>query len=154
MSPEAASSAHRTKGNTDSSQSGSWLERISMWDNVEADAHIRKGLSITLATYLQELMDLTDEEAAHLIGRSRSTYNRYRNEGRQLGSSEAERALRYARLISLAADTFGTIGEAKDWMLEANYALGGRVPFEMAETDPGARLVQDLLLGLQYGNPV
>ncbi len=109
---------------------------------------------MSLAVYLQDVLELTDEEAGNLIGRSRSTYNRYRKEGRALGASEAERAVRYARLLSLAADTFGSLDEAKDWMREANYALGGRAPLDMAETDPGARVVQDLLLGLQYGHAV
>lgn len=146
MAPEAAVSPKRSRDR--------WLDLVSKWDNTEADARIREGLPMSLAVYLQDVLELTDEEAAHLIGRSRSTYNRYRNEGRELGASEAERAVRYARLLSLAAETFGTLDEAKDWMREANYALGGRAPLDMAETDPGSRVVQDLLLGLQYGHPV
>ena len=130
-----------------------WLGKISSWDDAEADRKIRGGLPIRIATHLQSLLDLTDEEAAHLIGRSRSTYARYRNDDRPLGTAEAERAVRFAQLLALAADTFGSLEEAKDWMKEDNYSLGGEKPFEMAETDPGARVVRDLLYGLQYGHP-
>lgn len=131
-----------------------WLGQVARWDDAEADTRIREGLPFELAAHLQSLLDLTDEEAAHLIGRSRSTYSRYRNKNQDLRAPEAERAVRFARLLALAADTFGSLGEAKEWMLEENYALGGAKPFELAETDPGARIVRDLLWGIQHGHPV
>ena len=134
-------------------QQDPWLGTVASWDDAEADRQIRGGLPIGIATHLQSLLDLTDEEAAHLIGRSRSTYARYRNDERPLGTAEAERAVRFAQLLALAAETFGSLEEAKGWMKEENYSLGGEKPFEMAETDPGARVVRDLLYGLQYGHP-
>jgi putative toxin-antitoxin system antitoxin component (TIGR02293 family) len=130
-----------------------WLERVAAWDDAEADAQIRKGLSVDLAVYLQKTLDLTDADTAHLLGRSRSTYARYRNAGKDLGTAEAERAVRFARLLARAAETFGSVGEAADWMHESNYRLGDARPLEMAETDPGARVVRDLLRGLQHGHP-
>jgi putative toxin-antitoxin system antitoxin component (TIGR02293 family) len=131
-----------------------WLGRVAGWDDADADRRIREGLPIEIATHLQSLLELTDAEAAHLIGRSRSTYSRYRNEGQSLGTAEAERAVRFAQLLALAAETFDSLEEAKKWMREENYALGGDTPFELAETDPGARVVRNLLLGLQHGHPV
>jgi putative toxin-antitoxin system antitoxin component (TIGR02293 family) len=131
-----------------------WLDRIARWDDAQADAAIREGLPIGLAAHLQELLNLTDEEAAQLIGRSRSTYARYRSTGRDLGMAEAERAVRLTQLIALAAETFGALDEALAWMQEENYALGGRLPLDMAETDPGARVVRNVLHGIQHGHPV
>ncbi len=131
-----------------------WLGRVARWDDTEADARIREGLPFAIAAHIQSLLDLTDEEAASLIGRSRSTYSRYRNKEQDLGTAEAERAVRFARLLALAAETFGSLEEATEWMLEENYALGGERPFDLAETDPGARVVQNLLLGIQHGHPV
>lgn len=128
-----------------------WLARVAAWDDQEADEEIRHGLSVELVTHLQQLLDLTDEAAARLIGRSRSTYARYRDAGKDLGVPEAERAVRYARLLALAAETFGSLDEARRWMGESNYALGGAVPLELAETDPGATIVRDQLLGMQHG---
>jgi putative toxin-antitoxin system antitoxin component (TIGR02293 family) len=167
MSVEAAPSdvaptATESSADRNSSESGQtqsswhedpWLGRIADWDDAEADAAIRDGIPIGLAAHLQELLSLTDEEAAQLIGRSRSTYARYRNAGRDLGMAEAERAVRLAQLIALAAETFGALDEALGWMRESNYALGGRVPFDLAETDPGARVVRDLIHGIQHGHP-
>jgi len=134
-------------------RSDPWLGRIAGWDDARADVEIRQGLPVGLTAHLQDLLGLTDEEAAHLIGRSRSTYARYRNTGRNLGTAEAERAVRFARLITLAAETFGSLGEALDWMRETNYTLGDQTPYVLAETDPGARVVRDLLIGFQHGHP-
>lgn len=131
-----------------------WLGRVARWDDTEADARIREGLPFEIAAHIQSLLNLTDKEAAGLIGRSRSTYSRYRNKDQDLGTAEAERAVRFARLLALAAETFGSLEEAKEWMLEENYALGGERPFELAETDPGARVVRNLLVGIQHGHPV
>ena len=152
---QALESATAGRESTDAPWLGDpWLGRVAQWDDAEADAAIREGLSIDLAAHLQTILNLTDEEAAQLIGRSRSTYARYRNAGRDLGMAEAERAVRLAQLIALAAETFGALDEAISWMREPNYALGGRIPVDLAETDPGARVVRNLLHGIQHGHPV
>lgn len=131
-----------------------WIGPVASWDLCEADDRIRRGLPVDLVVHLQGLLGLTDEEAAHLIGRSRSTYARYRTSKKELGVPEAERAVRYARLVALAAATFGSLDEARAWMLEPNYGLGGARPVDLAETDPGASLVRDLLMGVRYGFPL
>jgi len=72
-----------------------WLERVADWDDAEADAQIRTGLSVEIAVYRRETLDPTDAETAHLLGRSRSTHARYRNAGKDPGTAEAERAVRF-----------------------------------------------------------
>ncbi len=100
---------------------------------------------------LQELLGLTGAQAARLIGRSRSTYSRHRNQDKELGGPEAERAVRYARLLALAAEAFGSLENAAAWMQEPNRALDDDTPMDMAETDPGSTMGRDLLLGVQHG---
>ena len=133
------------------SREDSWIRRVARWDDEAADKHIRSGVSVGLAERLQVLLDLSDEEAAHLIGRSRSTYARYKKKNKDLGVTEAERAVRYARLLHLANETFGSFQEAVLWMQEPNQALGGATPIHMARTDPGATIVRDVLEGIQHG---
>ena len=128
-----------------------WVRRVADWDDATANVKIRQGISVALVVRLQELLGLTDAQAARLIGRSRSTYSRHRNQDKELGVPEAERAVRYARLLALAAETFGRLDDASAWMQEPNRALGNDTPLDMAETDPGATMVRDLLLGIQHG---
>ncbi|WP_263834807.1 antitoxin Xre-like helix-turn-helix domain-containing protein [Salinibacter sp.] len=75
------------------------------WDDATANVKIRQGISVALVVRLQELLGLTGAQAARLIGRSRSTYSRHRNQDKELDVPEAERAVRYARLLALAAET-------------------------------------------------
>ena len=131
-----------------------WLNRISGWDDARTDREIRTGLPVDLVKHLQQLLNLTDEQAAQIIGRSRSTYSRYRSENKTLGIPEAERAIRYAQLLTLAAETFGSLAEALDWICEPNYALNNEAPLQTAETGPGAEMVRELLLGMQHGFPL
>lgn len=128
-----------------------WVRWVANWDDATANVEIRQGLPIALVVRLQELLDLTDEQAARLIGRSRSTYSRHRNQDKELGVPEAERAVRYARLLALAAETFGSLEDAAAWMQEPNRALDDDTPMDMAETDPGSTMGRDLLLGVQHG---
>jgi len=131
-----------------------WLGTALDWNNADADRQIREGIPIDLATHLQLLLDLNNEEAAQLLlGRSRSTYSRYRNERRLLQGAKAERTVRFARVLALAVDTVGSIEEAIKWMREPVYGLGGERPIELAETEPGARMVRNVLHRAQHGIP-
>jgi len=122
--------------------------------DTEADKAIRSGYPVSVAEELQRFLDLSDAEMAEVLGRSRRTYTRYRNQQKQLGLPESERVFRYARLLRRATDIFGSEEKAAWWMKEPNPALDGRSPFEVALTTPGAVLVDDLLAGLEHGFPV
>jgi len=154
MNPTASPSTRENFDPEDRSETASsWLRDVAQWDDAQADAAIRQGLPVDLVVTLQDLLSLTDQKAAGLIDRARSTYARYRNSNETLTSTEAERAVRFAQLLALAAETFGDVQDGADWMRETNYRLGDEAPLEMAHTELGARVVRDLLLGIQHGHP-
>lgn len=123
-------------------------------NDTDADVQIRDGYSVAVATWLQEVLDLTDTQIADVMGRSRRTVARYRKEGKQLGVPESERLHRYLRLLDKAEHVFGTREKAAWWMTEPNAALDGRTPVDVALTAPGAAVVEDLLAGLEHGFPL
>ena len=123
-------------------------------NDTEADTAIRGGYPVTVAEQLQQVMGITDADMAQVLGRSRRTYTRYRNNQAQLGLPESERVFRYVRLLRRATTIFGSEEKAAWWMKEPNPALDGRVPFDVALTAPGAVLVDDLLASLEHGFPV
>ena len=122
-------------------------------NDTEADTAIRGGYPVAIAEQLQQVLGLTDAEMAQVLGRSRRTYTRYRNNQTQLGLPESERVFRYVRLLRRATTIFGSEEKAAWWMNEPNPALSGRVPFDVALTAPGAVLVDDLLASLEHGFP-
>lgn len=123
-------------------------------NDTEADTAIRGGYPVAIAEQLQQVLGLTDAEMAQVLGRSRRTYTRYRNNQAQLGLPESERVFRYVRLLRRATTIFGSEEKAAWWMKEPNPALDGRSPFDVALTAPGAVLVDDLLASLEHGFPV
>jgi len=123
-------------------------------NDTDADDQIREGYSVDVALRLQEVLGLSDERMAEILGRSRRTYRRYQSADKRLGLSESERLFRYLRLLSRAEDVFGSQEKAAWWMNEPNAALDGREPVEVALTTPGAVVVEDLLGGLEHGFPL
>ena len=85
-----------------------------------------------------------DRVALHISGSS-TKYKRRLTE-RQFTPEESGRLVRLARLMN-AAETLhdGDAEGARTWMESPKEALGGATPLEYAETEVGAREVEDLI---------
>lgn len=111
---------------------------------------LRKGLPFAELEALQESLDVPMEKLAPLLGISKATLHRRKAAGR-LDSAESDRVVRYARLLGLASQVLETPGNARLWLGTPKQALGGAVPLHYAETEFGAREVEDLLGRIEYG---
>ncbi|MGC9199649.1 MAG: type II RES/Xre toxin-antitoxin system antitoxin [Acidobacteriaceae bacterium] len=93
---------------------------------------------------------ITDEEIySYILPRRTLTHRRTRHES--LTHEESDRAVRIARITSLAEEVFGDEGKASRWLRKAKARFEGRSPLEMLRTEAGARLVEETLLQLDYG---
>lgn len=111
---------------------------------------VRAGLPIRIFRALAEALDVSDAELARLSGISGTTLTRRKRTG-ALSPDESERVLRLARLLHRSAEVFGRPDAAADWMKTPNQALGGIAPLAYAETEIGAREVENLLGRIEYG---
>lgn len=114
------------------------------------DEMIREGFPASALEQLMSTLDLDREEAAALLGVSERTVSRRREEG-HLKPGESDRLYRMARLLERAAEVLGDAEAARRWLKEPQWALGDRTPLRFAETDAGAREVEDLLGRIEYG---
>lgn len=112
---------------------------------------LKRGLPTSAFDQLREELGLATEALAHLTGVSTRTLARRRKRHEPLAPDTSERVLRFARLYEIAADVLGDETEARRWLKTPNTALGGRSPLDYADTEPGAREVEDLLGRLEYG---
>jgi len=64
---------------------------------------------------------------------------------------ESERIVRLGRLFQRATEVLGSDAEARTWFRAPQSALGGVSPLDYADTEPGAREVEDLLGRLEHG---
>ena len=115
---------------------------------------VRKGLPLTIqSVFLSHGMT---KEEFHMIVIPHRTF-RHRTERRNKGlqevltSDESDKALRAARVLSLAEGVFSNRDKAFSWMRKAKKRFHGETPMEMLQTEAGARLVEQMLIQLDEG---
>ena len=59
--------------------------------------------------------------------------------------------LRLVRLLSQTESVYGSRDRALAWLRRAHPRLRGRTPLEMARTDTGSRIVEELLVQIDEG---
>ena len=111
---------------------------------------VRDGLPVQELDALQESLDVPMDMLAFRLGISKATLHRRKAQGR-LGPAESERVVRFARLIGKAVKVFGNIEAARRWLSSPQFGLGGAVPLDYADTEIGAREVENLLGRIEYG---
>ena len=85
-----------------------------------------------------------------MLGISKATLHRRKNSGR-LDAAESDRVVRFARLLGRAAAVMETLDDGRRWLTSPQVGLGGAIPLEYAETEVGAREVENLLGRIEYG---
>jgi putative toxin-antitoxin system antitoxin component (TIGR02293 family) len=111
---------------------------------------IQSGLSTQELKVLQTSLAVPMERLVPLLGISKATLHR-RLAGGRLGPAESGRVVRFARLMGKALEVMESEENARRWLTSPQFGLGGAVPLDYAETEVGAREVEDLLGRIEYG---
>jgi len=111
---------------------------------------VRRGLPMDEIQALSDSLAIPLDALAPKLGMSRATLHRRKREGR-LSAGESDRVLRFARLMGRAIAVFGGDANARQWLQSPQSGLGGAAPLTYAETEVGAREVEDLLGRIEYG---
>lgn len=106
---------------------------------------MHKGLPVGSVESLRARLNVTQETLISHIHMSNGTLARRRESG-QLTTQESERVYRYAHLLNLATEMMlGDEANAIAWLKSQKDILGGVTPLEYAETEVGARAVEDYI---------
>ncbi len=111
---------------------------------------VKGGLSVQVFRVLAETLGVSDAVLANLAGISGTTLTRRKRAG-QLTPDESEHVLRIANLLERAAQVFEDVGDAAEWLKTPNLSLGNVTPLSYADTEIGAREVENLLGRIDYG---
>jgi putative toxin-antitoxin system antitoxin component (TIGR02293 family) len=112
---------------------------------------LKGGVPYAAVLRFQKASRLSLESISQATQISLRTLARRKIEGR-LNSLESERLFRLARLFEKAVNYHeGDVDAARSWMESPKLALGNESPLEMAESEIGAREVEDLLDRLEFG---
>jgi putative toxin-antitoxin system antitoxin component (TIGR02293 family) len=118
----------------------------------EVMARVKAGLSIAEFDALRVLLGLSVESLADKIGVSIATLSRRRQSREPLDVAASDRLLRFARLFRLAVDLHdGDEAAARAWLRRPARALDGETPLEHADTEVGAREVENVIGRLEHG---
>ena len=111
---------------------------------------IQAGLPVKELEDLQVSLDVPMEKLACKLGISKSTLHRRKARGK-LDADESDRVVRFARVMGKAVEVMESEENARRWLTSPQFGLGGAVPLDYAETEVGAREVEDLLGRIEYG---
>jgi len=79
------------------------------------------------------------------------TLQHRRSRREKLTLEESDRVFRVARLLSQAESVYGSRERALAWLRRTHPRLRNRTPLEMAKTDTGSRIVEELLVQIDEG---
>jgi putative toxin-antitoxin system antitoxin component (TIGR02293 family) len=122
-------------------------------DAFDLAAAVAKGLSVDAVDRLCAAMAPADPSLRYRIVPKATLARRRRT--RRLSSDESERLARLARIWAFAVEVWGSEAAARQFLAKPHPLLAGRVPRDFAaETEIGAREVENLIGGLKYGTAV
>lgn len=120
------------------------------------DAHelLKEGLPARALTHLVEHVGLLRDGGNFTAALGMSPRTRQRKEtvgAKRLSREQSGRAWKFAEVLAKATDVFGSQERAEAWLTQPAMALDRRTPLELLDTVAGLKLVEDLLIRLDYG---
>ena len=113
----------------------------------------REGVDRSLVDTVSNMVKLTDNEMAYLLGMTPRNLHRIPN-GKRLGTDASERLLLLKNVLIHALDTFeGRDTVVRNWLRTPLSELNDQSPLQMMDTITGFSLVDDVLGRLDYGLP-
>jgi putative toxin-antitoxin system antitoxin component (TIGR02293 family) len=111
---------------------------------------LKQGLPVSTFSRLSTMLGVPEKSLATAVNIPQRTLTRRKKEGR-LKTDESERVLRLASLYERAIEVYGDEDLARQWFHLSVKGLGGKTPLEFADTEPGAREVEDMLGRIEDG---
>jgi putative toxin-antitoxin system antitoxin component (TIGR02293 family) len=111
---------------------------------------VERGVPVASLAALSRQEALSPEEVDRLIIPRRTLAHRKARQ-QPLNRAESERAVRVASVTALADETFANQAKARTWLRRATSALGGQRPIDLLDSEPGARVVEQLLYRIGHG---
>ena len=112
---------------------------------------IESGLPVTALERVSRLLSPNDAQFKFRFV-PKATYER-RKAAHRLSADEGTRLARVAGVWGLALDVWKTEDAARDFMFRPHAMLDDRSPVEVViQSEIGAELVRDVLVGLKYGS--
>jgi putative toxin-antitoxin system antitoxin component (TIGR02293 family) len=111
---------------------------------------LERGVPVSALAELTRQEALSPDDVDRLIIPRRTLAHR-KAKAQPLNRVESERAVRVASMTALAEETFANKDKAQKWLRRPTAPLGGKRPIDLLDSEPGARLVEQLLYRIGHG---
>ena len=111
---------------------------------------LREGFKMREFRLLQDLLKISEEELGRYLGISPATLHRRKKAG-HLETPESERIVRFARLFGIVMEVLETKDATREWLKALNPGTAGEAPLSYADTEFGAREVENLIGRIDHG---
>ena len=98
-----------------------------------------------------KVLGISKEELARALGMKSEAARSAALGGSRLSLSESDRLYRIVRILALATELFRDRKTAAEWLRDPVFGLGGKTPFDVLLTEPGAFEVENLIGRIQHG---
>jgi putative toxin-antitoxin system antitoxin component (TIGR02293 family) len=111
---------------------------------------LERGVPVSALAELTRQEALSPDDIDRLIIPRRTLAHR-KAKAQPLNRVESERAVRVASVTALAEETFANKDKAQRWLRRPTALLGGKRPLDLLDSEPGARVVEQLLYRIGHG---
>lgn len=127
--------------------------RPMLGEDVASDADlarlVHRRIPLRVLTCIKRI-GFSDQEIWRYIIPARTQRHRKARKER-LTVEESDRLVRLTRIHALAEDVLGDAEKANRWLREPLHILDDRTPLDVAQTDSGARVVEQVLAKIDWG---
>ncbi|HEV2673980.1 MAG TPA: antitoxin Xre-like helix-turn-helix domain-containing protein [Aliidongia sp.] len=116
---------------------------------------VTEGLSVAALDRVARTLAPDDSGFRYRIVSKTTLARRLKQRDTRLSSEESARLVRLADVWGAALDVWKEAGAARAFLFRPHAMLHGRLPIDVVlQAEVGARIVRDILGGLQYGSAV
>jgi putative toxin-antitoxin system antitoxin component (TIGR02293 family) len=110
---------------------------------------VHRGIRLAVLSHVQRA-GFSKQEIERFIIPAR-TWRHRKAKKECLSVEESDRVVRLARIQAMAEDVFGDVEKAARWLREGLGILDHKPPLEVARTESGARLIEQILAKIDWG---
>ena len=110
---------------------------------------VHHGIRLSVLGFV-ERAGFSKQEIEHFIIPARTLRHR-KTKREPLTLDESDRVVRLTRIQALAEDVFGDVDKANRWLRKDLGILDGKSPLDVARTESGARVVEQILAKIDWG---
>jgi putative toxin-antitoxin system antitoxin component (TIGR02293 family) len=132
-----------------------WIQNIGLWlgQSIKNESELAQVVRRRIPTQIVSTFvaqGLTKDEFHDVVIPLR-TFKHRKTRAEDLSVDESDKALRMARVLSLAENVFSNRDKALAWMRKPKKRFAGDTPMHMLQTEAGARLVEQMLIQVDEG---